>query len=92
MMDRFYPSQSPEALAHNYLTCVIHKRVLCAATHQAHLFFPHSENWFSWDLDHPSLPETLIAGCAAYQAFSRYLTGADLYLPPRSRKDLEHVL
>jgi hypothetical protein len=51
-----------------------------------------TENWWTWDLTHPSLDETLIAGCAAYQAFSRYLTGADLYLPPRNRKDLERVL
>lgn len=57
-----------------------------------HLFFPSSENWFSWDTDHPSLDETLISGCATYEAFQRYLTGTDLYLLPRSRNELESVL
>ncbi|KAK7695799.1 hypothetical protein QCA50_000437 [Cerrena zonata] len=51
-----------------------------------------TENWFSWDTEHPSLNETLIAGCASYQAFNRYLSGSDLYLLPRSRKELEKVL
>ncbi|GBE79454.1 hypothetical protein BKA93DRAFT_819787 [Sparassis latifolia] len=69
-MDRFLSPQSPEALAHTYLT----------------------ENWFSWDTAHPSLDETLIAGCATYEAFQRYLNGTDLYLVPRSRSELESVL
>jgi len=51
-----------------------------------------TENWFNWDTDHPSLNETLIAGNASYQAFTRYLTGNDLYLLPRSRTELEGVL
>ncbi|KAI0774306.1 hypothetical protein C8Q74DRAFT_1269371 [Fomes fomentarius] len=51
-----------------------------------------TENWFSWDQDHPSLDETLTSGCATYEAFKRYLTGADLYLLPRSRNGLESVL
>ncbi|OCH94071.1 hypothetical protein OBBRIDRAFT_789598 [Obba rivulosa] len=51
-----------------------------------------TENWFSWDTDHPSLDETLIAGCAAYEAFKRYLAGADLYLMPQTKNELESVL
>ncbi|KAF9820935.1 hypothetical protein IEO21_00912 [Rhodonia placenta] len=51
-----------------------------------------TENWFSWDADHPSLDETLIAGCATYEAFKRYLSGSDLYLLPRSRSELESIL
>ncbi|KAI0921856.1 hypothetical protein AcW1_004281 [Taiwanofungus camphoratus] len=51
-----------------------------------------NENWFSWDTDHPSLDETLISGCATYEAFQRYLTGTDLYLLPRSRNELESIL
>ncbi|KIP10622.1 hypothetical protein PHLGIDRAFT_84901 [Phlebiopsis gigantea 11061_1 CR5-6] len=51
-----------------------------------------TENLFSWDTEHPSLNETLIAGCASYQAISRYLNGTDLYLMPRSRSELENVL
>jgi len=43
-------------------------------------------------MEHPSLNEALIAGCASYQALSRYLTGADLVFHPRSRKELENIL
>ncbi|KAF8505601.1 hypothetical protein F5888DRAFT_1650368 [Russula emetica] len=51
-----------------------------------------TENSVAWDMDHPSLNETLIAGCASYQALSRYLTGADLVFYPRTRRELENVL
>ncbi|OJT03734.1 hypothetical protein TRAPUB_5556 [Trametes pubescens] len=51
-----------------------------------------TENWFTWDQDHPSLDETVTAACATYQAFQRYLSGRDLYLVPRSFIDLEGVL
>jgi len=51
-----------------------------------------TENWFSWDTEHPSLDETLISGCATYEAFKRYLSGSDLYLLPRSRTELESIL
>ncbi|EJF61260.1 hypothetical protein BD309DRAFT_947142 [Dichomitus squalens] len=57
---------------------------------QAHTYL--TENWFSWDQDHPSLDETLTSGCATYQAFQRFLNGADLYLVPQNRSDLESVL
>ncbi|KAH9938625.1 uncharacterized protein B0H18DRAFT_968049 [Fomitopsis serialis] len=50
-----------------------------------------NENWFSWDIEHPSLNETLIAGCATYEAFKRYLSGSDLYLLPRTRTELENI-
>jgi hypothetical protein len=39
-----------------------------------------------------SLKETLIAGCASYQAFNRYLSGTDLFAVPESRLQLERVL
>ncbi|KAG2150640.1 uncharacterized protein EDB93DRAFT_1059022, partial [Suillus bovinus] len=51
-----------------------------------------TENWFTWDQDHPSFNETLVAGCASYQAFTRYLSGSDLFIVPRSRRELEGVL
>ncbi|KAI0729436.1 hypothetical protein C8Q72DRAFT_316597 [Fomitopsis betulina] len=51
-----------------------------------------NENWFSWDLEHPSLNETLISGCATYEAFKRYLSGSDLYLVPTTRTELESKL
>jgi len=51
-----------------------------------------TESAVSWDMEYPSLNETLIAGCASYQALSRYLTGADLLFFPRTRKELRNVL
>ncbi|KAH9062868.1 hypothetical protein EDB87DRAFT_1806388 [Lactarius vividus] len=51
-----------------------------------------TETSLSWDMEHPSLNETLIAGCASYQALNRYLTGADLVFHPRTRKELENIL
>lgn len=67
-------------------------RVCCRF--EVHLDDPsvRRENWFTWDQEHPSLDETLTSGCATYQAFQRYLTGADLYLVPRTRNELENVL
>jgi len=52
----------------------------------------YSENWFSWDIEHPALDETLIAGCAAYKAFARFLGGKDLFILPRTRDELASVL
>ena len=51
-----------------------------------------SENWISWDIEHPALDETLIAGCAAYKAFARFLAGKDLFILPRTRDELASVL
>ncbi|KAF8238687.1 hypothetical protein L208DRAFT_1221608, partial [Tricholoma matsutake] len=51
-----------------------------------------SENWFNWDSDHPSFNETLVAGGASYHAFERYLSGADLFLHPCTRDELESIL
>lgn len=47
---------------------------------------------FSWDSEHPSSNEVLVARFASYQSFTRYLNGSDLYLLPRSRNELESVL
>jgi len=51
-----------------------------------------TENWFTWDIEHPSLNETLIAGCSTYKAFARFLSGNDLFILPRSRSELESIL
>ncbi|KAF9009053.1 hypothetical protein BDQ17DRAFT_1236261 [Cyathus striatus] len=58
------------------------------ATAHSHL----QENWFGWDLQQPSIDETLVSGCASYCAFDRYLSGADLFLLPRTKSELESVL
>jgi len=85
-MDRFLAPHTSEAIAHSHLTYVI----LPVPPAPPHLF--HSENWFTWDQHHPSFNETLVAGCASYQAFNRYLSGSDLFIVPRSRSELESVL
>ncbi len=90
-MDRFLAPQSPEAQAHTHLTFVVSFSSSVANFALTLPLFPR-ENWFTWDQDHPSLDETLTSGCATYQAFQRYLTGADLYLVPRARNELESVL
>lgn len=51
-----------------------------------------SENSFTWHTDQPSVDESLIAGCASYRAFERYLEGNDLFLLPRTRGELESIL
>ncbi|TFL06003.1 hypothetical protein BDV98DRAFT_561022 [Pterulicium gracile] len=50
------------------------------------------ENGFDWDTTHQHLDEAFVSSCAAYQAFSRYISGADLYIPPRNRPELERIL
>lgn len=85
-MDRFLAPHTSEAIAHSHLTYV----PLATPPSPSHSL--HSENWFSWDQDHPSFNETLVAGCASYQAFNRYLSGLDLFIIPRSRSELESVL
>ncbi|KAG9219377.1 hypothetical protein CCMSSC00406_0001787 [Pleurotus cornucopiae] len=65
---------------------------LAPHTQEAKAHFHLSENWFGWDVEHPSLDETLVAGCASYRAFNRYLSGADLFILPRTRTELESIL
>jgi len=87
-MDRFLAPHSPEAQAHSLVTFVL---ILIPNPNKQLISF-HSESTVSWDMEYPSLNETLIAGCASYQALSRYLTGADLVFFPRTRKELRNVL
>ncbi|KAF8559533.1 hypothetical protein OG21DRAFT_1480301 [Imleria badia] len=67
-------------------------RFLAPHTSEAIAHSHLTENWFTWDQDHPAFDETLVAGCASYQAFNRYLSGSDLFIIPRSRSELESVL
>jgi hypothetical protein len=87
-MDRFLAPHSPEAQAHSLVTFVLIQK----AYPRARMTSLYSESSVSWDMEHPSLNETLIAGCASYQALSRYLSGADLVFYPRTRRELENVL
>ncbi|KAJ8517848.1 hypothetical protein ONZ45_g5001 [Pleurotus djamor] len=65
---------------------------LAPHTQEAKAHMHLTENWFTWDIEHPSLDETLVAGCASYRAFNRYLSGADLFIIPRTRAELESIL
>ncbi|KAH7929457.1 hypothetical protein BV22DRAFT_1080936 [Leucogyrophana mollusca] len=67
-------------------------RFLAPHTSEALAHHKLTENWFFWDTEHPSFNETLVAGCASYQAFSRYLLGSDLFIMPRSKNELESIL
>ncbi|KIM65201.1 hypothetical protein SCLCIDRAFT_1212325 [Scleroderma citrinum Foug A] len=67
-------------------------RFLAPHTSEALAHSHLTENWFTWDQDHPSFNETLVAGCASYQAFNRYLSGSDLFIVPRTRSELQSVL
>ncbi|KAI6109152.1 hypothetical protein EDD16DRAFT_1615788 [Pisolithus croceorrhizus] len=67
-------------------------RFLAPTTSEAMAHSHLTENWFSWDQDHPSFNETLVAGCASYQAFNRYLSDSDLLIVPRTRSELQSVL
>jgi hypothetical protein len=67
-------------------------RFLASHTPEALAHTHLTENWFNWDTEHPSVDETLVAGCASYQAFNRYLSGVDLFILPRNRNELESIL
>ncbi|KAF9055286.1 hypothetical protein BDZ89DRAFT_975670 [Hymenopellis radicata] len=49
-----------------------------------------TDNGSHWDIE-SSINETHLAGCVAYQALDRYLKGADLFILPRSRTELESI-
>lgn len=87
-MDRLLAPHSPEAAAHNHITYV---SFIAFYSPSANLFF-FSENYLDWHTDQPSVDESLVAGCASYRAFDRYLGGNDLFLLPRTRSELESVL
>jgi hypothetical protein len=105
-MDKLLAPHTPEATAHNHLTYVnspskpsffaptspffveATSRVMSLRV----LVYPSSENSFTWHTDQSSVDESLIAGCASYRAFDRYLSGNDIFLLPRTRSELESIL
>ena len=60
-----------------------------ADPHSHSLVFRENANW---EADQSSLNEALIALCASYTALARYISGADIYLMPRSFNELESKL
>jgi len=87
-MDKFLAPNTLEATAHNHLMYFpfLHPVIILLT------LMYHRENYFTWQTDKPSVDEALISGCASYRAFDRYLTGADLFLLPRTRAELESIL
>jgi len=45
-----------------------------------------------WDTEHGSLIEQLMGFCASYMAVKRFISGQDLYIAPRNRKELFNTL
>ncbi|KAJ7179125.1 hypothetical protein C8R46DRAFT_1211730 [Mycena filopes] len=73
--------------------------------HISNLLAPHSaearahshatENDTDWDATASSpttTDETVVALCASYRSFERYLSGEHLFIPPRTRRELESIL
>ncbi|KAF5369915.1 hypothetical protein D9758_001031 [Tetrapyrgos nigripes] len=68
------------------------ERFLASHSPEAVAHSQFCENYFGWDVDHSSFDEALVAGCASYRAIDRYLSGADLFILPRNRSELESIL
>jgi len=84
-MDRFLAPHTPEAIAYTHMRLVIK----ITSFHPLCTYSIHRETWLTWESENLS---TLVAQAASYQAFSRYLTGTDLFLLPRTRNELETIL
>ncbi|KAI0045295.1 hypothetical protein FA95DRAFT_1561247 [Auriscalpium vulgare] len=67
-------------------------RFLAPHSPEAQAHYHVTENSTEWDMEQASLNEAIIAHCASYQALSRYLSGADLLYPPKSKGDLLSIL
>ncbi|KAJ7228656.1 hypothetical protein GGX14DRAFT_346230 [Mycena pura] len=50
------------------------------------------ENGLDWGTADPTIDETLLAHCASYRSFERYLSGEHLFILPRERRELESIL
>ncbi|KAJ6599057.1 hypothetical protein DFH09DRAFT_1129969 [Mycena vulgaris] len=51
-----------------------------------------TENDADWDAAGPTIDETVVAHCASYRSFERYLSGEHLFILPRTRGELESIL
>ncbi|KAJ6613431.1 hypothetical protein B0H10DRAFT_2048439 [Mycena sp. CBHHK59/15] len=51
-----------------------------------------TENSSDWDTAGPTIDETVVAHCASYRAFERYLSGEYLFILPQTRRELESIL
>ncbi|KAJ7047362.1 hypothetical protein C8F04DRAFT_1226443 [Mycena alexandri] len=66
--------------------------------HINNLLSPHSAEArahateYGTDWDSSALDETVVALCASYRSFERYLSGEHLFILPRTRRELESIL
>ncbi|KAJ6539358.1 hypothetical protein B0H19DRAFT_1178631 [Mycena capillaripes] len=51
-----------------------------------------TENDIDWDANGPTIDETVVAHCASYRSFERYLSGEHLFILPQTRRELESIL
>ncbi|KAJ7682792.1 hypothetical protein DFH06DRAFT_1162147 [Mycena polygramma] len=51
-----------------------------------------TEDGIDWDANGPTIDETVLAHCASYRSFERYLSGEHLFILPRTRRELESIL
>ncbi|KAJ7095395.1 hypothetical protein B0H15DRAFT_110891 [Mycena belliarum] len=61
-----------------------------SAEARAHIHL--TENGIYWDAAGPTIDETVVAHCASYRSFERYLSGEHLFIPPRTRSELLSIL
>ncbi|KAJ7429609.1 hypothetical protein FB451DRAFT_615107 [Mycena latifolia] len=63
------------------------------APHSAEARAHHvTENDTDWDATGPTIDETVLAHCASYRSFQRYLSGEYLIILPRTPRELESIL
>ncbi|KAF7352780.1 hypothetical protein MVEN_01244600 [Mycena venus] len=59
---------------------------------EARAHFHATENGMDWDVSGPTIDETIVAHCASYRSFERYLSGEHLFILPQTRPELESIL
>ncbi|KAJ6515884.1 hypothetical protein C8R45DRAFT_957954 [Mycena sanguinolenta] len=61
---------------------------------QARAHFHATENGMDWDISAigARVEETIVAHCAAYRSFERYLSGEHIFIFPTTRRELESIL
>ncbi|KAJ7276412.1 hypothetical protein B0H12DRAFT_1227549 [Mycena haematopus] len=61
---------------------------------QARAHFHATENGMDWDISAigARVEETVVAHCAAYRSFERYLSGEHIFILPQTRRELESIL
>ncbi|KAJ7904526.1 hypothetical protein B0H14DRAFT_2663271 [Mycena olivaceomarginata] len=67
-------------------------KFLAPHSREARAHFHATENGIDWDVSGPTIDETIVAHCASYRSFERYLSGEHLFILPQTRRELESIL